>query len=118
LARQASHRVPVPSYVSPLSLPLILLLILCDTPPKNRQPSLAPTYTLDVLSPLSSLLAPPGLSQVTPIALLKLENLYLPGTTIGVSGFIAYAMTRGSSSSSLSLSKKRKGKKMLMRSCD
>jgi WD40 repeat protein len=36
-----------------------------------------------------------GLSAVTPIALLKLENVYSSGTTIGVSSFIAYAMTRG-----------------------
>lgn len=44
---------------------------------------------------LHSISAAPGLSAVTPIALLKLENVYSPGTTIAVSSFIAYAMTRG-----------------------
>lgn len=39
--------------------------------------------------------ADPGLSAVAPIALLKLENVYSSGTTIAVSSFIAYAMTRG-----------------------
>lgn len=58
----------------------------------------APTYILDVTAPLESTSAPPGLTAVTPIALLKLENLYVQGTTIAVSGFIAYAMTRGMSS--------------------
>lgn len=55
----------------------------------------APTYNLDMSSTLHSIAAAPGLSAVTPIALLKLENVYSPGTTIAVSTFIAYAMTRG-----------------------
>ncbi|EJT98340.1 hypothetical protein DACRYDRAFT_24399 [Dacryopinax primogenitus] len=32
---------------------------------------------------------------ITPIALLKLDSVYHPGTTIGVADFIAYAMTKG-----------------------
>ncbi|KDQ13159.1 hypothetical protein BOTBODRAFT_175764 [Botryobasidium botryosum FD-172 SS1] len=55
----------------------------------------SPTYVLDMLAPLQSTQASPGLTVVTPIALLKLDPLYLQGTTIGVSGFIAYAMTKG-----------------------
>lgn len=42
-----------------------------------------------------SIAAAPGLRAVTPVALLRLKNVYSPGTTIGVSSFIAYAMTRG-----------------------
>ena len=67
------HRVPIPS----------------------DRPVPSPTYVLDVLTPLQSTLASHGLISVTPIALLKLDPLYLPGTTIGVSSFIAYAMTKG-----------------------
>lgn len=32
---------------------------------------------------------------IMPIALLKLDSIYLPGTTIAASYFIAYAMTKG-----------------------
>ncbi|KAF8310180.1 hypothetical protein DL93DRAFT_2169871 [Clavulina sp. PMI_390] len=55
----------------------------------------APTYQLDMTASLPAIAAAPGLSAVTPIALLKLENVYSSGTTIAVSSFIAYAMTRG-----------------------
>lgn len=52
-------------------------------------------FTLDVSQPLSAHVATPDRLNLTPIALLKLESIYVPGCTIGVSHWIAYAMTRG-----------------------
>ena len=53
------------------------------------------SFTLDVSQPLSAHVATPDRLNLTPIALLKLESIYVPGCTIGVSHWIAYAMTRG-----------------------
>jgi len=53
------------------------------------------SFTLDVSQPLSAHTAAPDRLNLTPIALLKLESIYVPGCTIGVSHWIAYAMTRG-----------------------
>ena len=52
-------------------------------------------FTVDVSQPLSAHVATPDRLHLTPIALLKLESIYVPGCTIGVSHWIAYAMTRG-----------------------
>ena len=52
-------------------------------------------FTVDVSQPLSAHVASTERLHLTPIALLKLESIYVPGCTIGVSHWIAYAMTRG-----------------------
>ncbi|KAG9015018.1 hypothetical protein FRB94_007090 [Tulasnella sp. JGI-2019a] len=58
-------------------------------------PSQHSLITIDVTAPLVSTLAAPDAVSITPIALLKLEPTYTPGTTIGVANFIAYSMSRG-----------------------
>lgn len=52
-------------------------------------------FNVDISQPLSAHMATPDRLHLTPIALLKLESIYVPGCTIGVSHWIAYAMTRG-----------------------
>ncbi|KAG9092080.1 hypothetical protein FS749_016017 [Ceratobasidium sp. UAMH 11750] len=49
----------------------------------------------DVSVTLESIKAPQDGISIMPIALLKLDSIYLPGTTIAASYFIAYAMTKG-----------------------
>jgi hypothetical protein len=67
-------------------------------PRKQQARNSAPppqSFTIDVSQPLSAHVATQDRLNLTPIALLKLESIYVPGCTIGVSHWIAYAMTRG-----------------------
>ncbi|KAG8865326.1 hypothetical protein FRB96_000216 [Tulasnella sp. 330] len=74
-----------------------------QVPPAQQQqeqrggasPSQHSLISIDVTAPLVSTLAAPDAVSITPIALLKLEPTYTPGTTIGVANFIAYSMSRG-----------------------
>lgn len=55
------------------------------------------TIIFDVSQPLESTLAPPNSVKATAIALVKIEPVFLPGSTIGATSWIAYAMTKGNS---------------------
>jgi hypothetical protein len=63
---------------------------------KSRSPAGPQSFTLDLSLPLAATSASSDRLHITPIALLKLESIYVPGCTIGVSHWIAYAMTKGS----------------------
>lgn len=62
---------------------------------KSRSPAGPQSFTLDLSLPLAATSASSERLHITPIALLKLESIYVPGCTIGVSHWIAYAMTKG-----------------------
>jgi hypothetical protein len=62
---------------------------------KSRSPAGPQSFTLDLSLPLAATSASNDRLHITPIALLKLESIYVPGCTIGVSHWIAYAMTKG-----------------------
>ncbi|KAG6331224.1 hypothetical protein ID866_7865 [Astraeus odoratus] len=53
------------------------------------------TIIFDVLQPLDEVQAPRDAVKSTAIALVKQDSVFLPGTTIGATHWIAYAMTRG-----------------------
>ncbi|KZS99162.1 hypothetical protein SISNIDRAFT_448024 [Sistotremastrum niveocremeum HHB9708] len=53
------------------------------------------TIIFDVSLPLENIQAAPDSSVSTPIALVKVEPTFLPGSTIGATTWIAYAMTKG-----------------------
>ncbi|KAF8558471.1 hypothetical protein OG21DRAFT_1405181 [Imleria badia] len=62
------------------------------------QPSPSPqpqTIVFDVSQPLDEIQAPRDAVKSTAIALVKQDPIFLPGTTIGATHWIAYAMTRG-----------------------
>jgi len=65
--------------------------------PKNQGPpsSHPQTIIVDVSQSLESTLAPPNSVKATAIALVKIEPVFLPGSTIGATSWIAYAMTKG-----------------------
>ena len=59
-------------------------------------PSAQPqTIVFDVSQPLDEIQAPRDAVKSTAIALVKQDPVFLPGTTIGATHWIAYAMTRG-----------------------
>ncbi|KAF9001924.1 hypothetical protein BDQ17DRAFT_1357730 [Cyathus striatus] len=53
------------------------------------------TFILDVSLPLGEVQAPRDFVKSTAIALVKQDPVFLPGTTIGATHWVAYAMTRG-----------------------
>ncbi|KAF8654218.1 hypothetical protein AX16_003742 [Volvariella volvacea WC 439] len=53
------------------------------------------TIVFDVSLPLEEIQAPRDSVKSTAIALVKQESVFLPGTTIGATHWVAYAMTRG-----------------------
>jgi hypothetical protein len=55
----------------------------------------APTIVFDVALPLEEVQAPRDFSKSTPIALVKVEPSFLPGTTIGATHWVAYGMSKG-----------------------
>jgi hypothetical protein len=61
----------------------------------TKSPAGPQSFTLDLSLPLAATSASSDRLHITPIALLKLESIYVPGCTIGVSHWIAYAMTKG-----------------------
>ncbi|KAH7918211.1 hypothetical protein BV22DRAFT_1200056 [Leucogyrophana mollusca] len=58
----------------------------------NSQPQ---TIIFDVSQPLDEIQAPRDTVKSTAIALVKQDSVFLPGTTIGATHWIAYAMTKG-----------------------
>ncbi|EPQ58070.1 hypothetical protein GLOTRDRAFT_104018 [Gloeophyllum trabeum ATCC 11539] len=50
---------------------------------------------VDVSQPLDEIQAPRDAVKSTAIALVKVDSTFLPGTTIGATHWVAYAMTRG-----------------------
>ncbi|KAF8527056.1 hypothetical protein JB92DRAFT_2699369 [Gautieria morchelliformis] len=64
-------------------------------PKKLAPPSTQQTIIFDVSQPLDSTLAPQNSVKATAIALVKIEPVFLPGSTIGATSWIAYAMTKG-----------------------
>lgn len=55
----------------------------------------AQTIIIDVSQPLDEIQAPRDFVKSTAIALVKQDSVFLPGTTIGATHWVAYAMTRG-----------------------
>ncbi|KAH7914946.1 hypothetical protein BJ138DRAFT_1078241 [Hygrophoropsis aurantiaca] len=53
------------------------------------------TIIFDVAQPLDEVQAPRDTVKSTAIALVKQDSVFLPGTTIGATHWIAYAMTKG-----------------------
>jgi hypothetical protein len=53
------------------------------------------TIIIDVSQPLDEIQAPHDTVKSTAIALVKQDSVFLPGTTIGATHWVAYAMTRG-----------------------
>ena len=49
----------------------------------------------DVSQPLDEIRAPQDAVKSTAIALVKVDSTFLPGTTIGATHWVAYAMTKG-----------------------
>ncbi|GBE82365.1 hypothetical protein SCP_0407490 [Sparassis crispa] len=63
---------------------------------KNVSPSSQPqSIVFDVSQPLDEIQAPPDAVKSTAIALVKVDSTFLPGTTIGATHWVAYAMTKG-----------------------
>lgn len=56
----------------------------------------AQTIVFDVSQPLEEIQAPRDAVKSTAIALVKVDSTFLPGTTIGATHWVAYAMTKGS----------------------
>ncbi len=56
------------------------------------------TIVFDVSQPLEEIQAPQDSVKSTAIALVKVDSTFLPGTTIGATQWVAYAMTKGTSS--------------------
>jgi hypothetical protein len=55
----------------------------------------AQSIVFDVSQPLDEVQAPRDAVKSTAIALVRQESVFLPGTTIGATHWVAYAMTRG-----------------------
>lgn len=53
------------------------------------------TIVFDVTQPLEEIQAPQDTVKSTAIALVKVDSTFLPGTTIGATQWVAYAMTKG-----------------------
>ncbi|PIL23859.1 hypothetical protein GSI_13610 [Ganoderma sinense ZZ0214-1] len=53
------------------------------------------TIIFDVSQPLDEVQAPQDAVKSTAIALVKVDSTFLPGTTIGATQWVAYAMTKG-----------------------
>ncbi|KAH9854093.1 hypothetical protein C2E23DRAFT_82041 [Lenzites betulinus] len=63
---------------------------------KNVSPSSqGQTIVFDVTLPLEEIQAPRDAVKSTAIALVKVDSTFLPGTTIGATQWVAYAMTKG-----------------------
>jgi len=60
--------------------------------PYSSQPH---TITIDVAQSLDDIQAPGDAVKSTAIALVRVDSNFLPGTTIGATHWVAYAMTRG-----------------------
>jgi hypothetical protein len=61
----------------------------------------AQTIIFDVSQPLDDVQAPREAVLSTAIALVRQESVFLPGSTIGATHWVAYAMTRGQATLSL-----------------
>ncbi|OJT08940.1 hypothetical protein TRAPUB_150 [Trametes pubescens] len=63
---------------------------------KNPSPSAhSQLIMFDVTQPLDEIQAPLDTVKSTAIALVKVDSTFLPGTTIGATQWVAYAMTKG-----------------------
>ncbi|KZT69035.1 hypothetical protein DAEQUDRAFT_757242 [Daedalea quercina L-15889] len=63
---------------------------------KVNSPSSQPqSIVFDVSQPLEEIQAPHDAVKTTAIALVKVDATFLPGTTIGATHWVAYAMTKG-----------------------
>jgi|SRR5712671_357705 len=60
--------------------------------PYSSQPH---TIIVDVAQPLDDIQAPRDAVKSTAIALVRVDSNFLPGTTIGATHWVAYAMTKG-----------------------
>ncbi|KAG1835694.1 hypothetical protein EV424DRAFT_1358313 [Suillus variegatus] len=63
--------------------------------PQTSPSSQPQTIVFDVSQPLDDVQAPRDAVKSTAIALVKQDSVFLPGTTIGATHWIAYAMTKG-----------------------
>lgn len=55
------------------------------------------TIIFDVSQTLEEIQAPRDTVKSTAIALVRVDSTFMPGTTIGATHWVAYAMTKGSS---------------------
>lgn len=55
----------------------------------------AQNIVFDVSQPLDEIQAPRDFVKSTAIALVRQDSVFLPGTTIGATHWVAYAMTKG-----------------------
>ncbi|THG95333.1 hypothetical protein EW026_g6298 [Hermanssonia centrifuga] len=62
---------------------------------KNSPSVQQQTIVFDVSQPLEDIQAPRDAVKSTAIALVKVDSTFLPGTTIGATHWVAYAMTKG-----------------------
>ena len=62
--------------------------------PYSSQPH---TLVVDVAQSLDDIQAPRDAVKSTAIALVRVDSAFLPGTTIGATHWVAYAMTKGAS---------------------
>ncbi|TBU32354.1 hypothetical protein BD311DRAFT_654740 [Dichomitus squalens] len=63
---------------------------------KNTSPiAQSQAIVFDVSQPLDEIQAPQDAVKSTAIALVKVDSTFLPGTTIGATQWVAYAMTKG-----------------------
>jgi hypothetical protein len=70
----------------------LLLLTGPNCDPFSSQPQ---TIVVDVAQPLDDIQAPRDAVKSTAIALVRVDSNFLPGTTIGATHWVAYAMTKG-----------------------
>ncbi|KZV64468.1 hypothetical protein PENSPDRAFT_588327 [Peniophora sp. CONT] len=61
----------------------------------NAPASPGQSLALDMSLPLEEIRVPEGSSATVPIALVKMDEAFAPGTTIGATAWIAYAMSKG-----------------------
>ena len=81
---------PVPSKRLSLPIPCQNGFLIYD--PYSSQPH---TIVIDVAQPLDDIQAPRDAVKSTAIALVRVDSNFLPGTTIGATHWVAYAMTKG-----------------------
>lgn len=66
---------------------LLLIMVLCSPQSQN--------IVFDVSQPLHEIQASREAARSTAIALVKVDSTFMPGTTIGATNWVAYAMTKG-----------------------
>ena len=100
-AQDSKQRVPAPR--KPLVNPKYVNYVFFSADELTNYDISTPSQNIvfDVAQSLESVQASRDYVRSTAIALVKVESTFLPGTTIGATHWVAYAMTRGKSKNSL-----------------